>query len=103
MKKAISVLTLSVIVMALGFSTSADDRYTWERGVDKAIEVYDKIPDAEYYVTVQGGRMSGRHTVPSCGEALSVKDDALANGASRVTIQSKYPTVNRSCDNRSYQ
>jgi hypothetical protein len=58
-----------------------------------AIDIYDAIPDNEYYVTAFfNGGGSRQYTVFSCAEAVSLKDRLFHDNSSisSVSIRGKY-------------
>ena len=88
-----------IFLMAIGISVTFAQ---WG-----AKDVYDAIPDAEYYVTVylKNGTSLRPQTVSSCTEALDLKDRLLYTNAAQIAyikITSKYVTVHGSCDGKTF-
>jgi len=57
------------------------------------IDIYDATPENEYYITsfLNGGKLK-QYTVPSCAEAVSLKDKIFYENSlvSSVSIRAKY-------------
>jgi hypothetical protein len=85
MKKKVILVGVIFLLLAVGgvFAQSAKD----------AIDVYDALPDNEYYVTAfYSGGGSRMYTVSSCAEAVSLKDRLFHDNTSvsSVSIRAKY-------------
>jgi len=65
----------------------------YAKNTQDLIDVYNDLPDNEYYVTafLNGGR-SQLYTVSSCAEAISLMDRLLHNNnsISSISIKGKY-------------
>ena len=103
-------MKLAVVVMMLSSICLSTHAIDWE-ALGKAgkiiyevgLQVYDRIPDASYALTVVASDGSVAHSeCNSCEDALWYALKMLENGAREVTIVSDYPTVNGSCRGRTY-
>ena len=97
---AISMLSLHCVKVVAQFGTAAAVAALVKAGC----EIYDRIPDASYAITVVGTDNTVAYTTASsCEQALRYAYDILDSGkAKRVTIVSEYPTVHSSCKNNTY-
>lgn len=92
--------TVSTLLFGLSlFSTTsmhADD-------LDRLMKIYDKIPNAQYHLMIcPASGKCYRTTVDSCAGALMDAKMELKNGAKEVTISSTYPSVHKSCYDKTY-
>ena len=98
---AISMLSLHCVKVVAQFGSTAAAVAAL---VKAGCEIYDRIPDASYAITVVGTDNTVAYTTASsCEQALRYAYDILDSGkAKRVTIVSEYPTVHSSCKNNTY-
>jgi hypothetical protein len=88
MKKKGLVFGAIIILLLLGIA-SVVTAQSWNNPKD----VYDAAPDNEYYVTAfYSGGSSEMYKVPSCSEAVSLKDRLFHGNSSvsSVSIKAKY-------------
>jgi len=65
-------------------------------------EVVKVTPNGSYVVTIFSGEDARTVKVDSAAEARSAKDVAFRKGASKIHIESVYPTVQRDCNDDWY-
>ncbi|MBQ7854084.1 MAG: hypothetical protein IJ352_03540 [Muribaculaceae bacterium] len=103
---------LVVLVISIGFAFSANAAVPLaaiiagvkvaDEAKDIVVDIYDRIPEASYYVEICGSDKCGYSKADNATEAILIAKLALENGAEWVHIYSQYPTIHKSCDNKRY-
>ena len=101
MSKKIIFLLYCFLFIGITMQASATSSKLTEivSAVERAVDV---VPDGSYVVTIFAGMETQMVKVDSAADAIAVKDVALAKGATKVHIRSKYPTIYRDCNNDYY-
>ena len=103
MKKKSIVVFFSVLLLGMGvYAVEAVTVGSLLAIVGAVTQVYQTIPNASYTLYVYGRGNYEMLTYDSADIALGAKDLALAKGAEKVLIKSKYYTIHSGCNGTYY-